>query len=121
MRKTILAAIVAFAFPLAAQADGHGHDKLSGEEISALVSGNTVEGSMMASCPYAEFYAADGMIKGDGYGGEWMIEGDTMCFSYGGESAGCWNVMMDGETLHWVMDGEVAGDGMVKPGNTNNF
>jgi hypothetical protein len=121
MRKTVLAAVVAFAFPLAAQADGHGHHGLSGEEISALVSGNTVEGSMMESGPYAEFYAADGAIKGAGYAGEWMIEGDTMCFSYDGESAGCWNVVMDDDMLNWVMDGQVAGDGMVMPGNTNDF
>ena len=36
----------------------------SGAEIQAAISGNTVQGNMDASGAYAEFYAADGTIKG---------------------------------------------------------
>lgn len=96
-------------------------DTLSGDEIRATVSDHTVAGSMLESGPYAEFYQADGMIRGDGYTGMWSIEDDTMCFSYGGESAGCWHVGMEDGTLHWIQDGEVLGDGMATPGNVNGF
>jgi hypothetical protein len=96
-------------------------DTLSGEEIRDTVSDHTVEGSMMESGPYAEFYQADGMIKGDGYTGSWSIVDDTMCFEYGGEPAGCWEVGMEDGKLMWMQDGEMLGDGMAQPGNTNGF
>ncbi len=94
---------------------------LGGEAIRAAISGNTVQGNMLDSGAYSEFYAADGTIKGDGYTGAWAIEGDAMCFTYGEEEATCWQVRLDGEQITWLQDGADLGDGTIVPGNPNNF
>ena len=41
-------------------------DAASGDAIKAAITGNTVQGSMLASGVYTEFYAADGTIRGKG-------------------------------------------------------
>jgi len=94
---------------------------LEGEAIRAAVSGNTVQGNMLDSGAYSEFYAADGTIKGEGYTGTWTIERDAMCFDYGEEEAACWQIRLDGEQITWVQDGADLGDGTILPGNPNNF
>lgn len=102
--------------------------KLNGDEIRAKVSDTTITGTMLPDVPYAEFYGADGTIKGataDGpYSGTWSIDGDTMCFDYGDPAtASCWGVAAEGDaTVHWLdKDGNVGGSGTVAAGNTNNF
>ena len=55
----------------------------TGDQITAAISGKTVQGSMTASGAYTEFYGADGVIKGKDYSGKWRVNGDTMCFQYG--------------------------------------
>jgi hypothetical protein len=98
-------AILAFGLlPVAAMAQ----DLATGAEISAAITGNTVQGSMSASGAYTEFYAADGAIKANGYTGTWTVEGDAMCFDYG-EGKDCWGVRIDG------------GTGTIVAGNPNNF
>jgi hypothetical protein len=92
----------------------------TGAEITAAISGNTVQGSMTASGAYTEFYAADGAIKGQGYTGTWTVEGDTMCFDYG-EGKDCWGVRIDGEAVTWVQDGADGGTGTIVAGNPNSF
>ncbi len=92
----------------------------TGPEITAAISGNTVQGSMTASGAYTEFYAADGVIKGDGYTGTWTVDGDTMCFSYG-EAPDCWNVRIEGEAVTWVQSGADGGTGTIVAGNPNNY
>ena len=57
---TILAAVLLAAPSFAL-------DLATGDAIKAAVSGNTIQGSMTSSGPYAEFYAEDGTVKGDGY------------------------------------------------------
>ena len=54
---------------------------LTGAEIAALVSGNTVKGPK-----FSEFYAPDGSIRGreiedtdEEYLGTWHVEGDQLC------------------------------------------
>lgn len=89
-------------------------------EITAAIAGNTVQGSMSASGPYTEFYAKDGTIKGDGYTGKWMAEGEAMCFNYG-ENWDCWGVRLDGASVTWVKDGKDGGTGTIVAGNPNNF
>ncbi len=118
MRKSVLAFAFVVFVPFAGANAG---EMLSGSEIEEVVSGNTVSGSMMDGTAYTEFYADDGTIKGDGYTGEWSIDGDAMCFSYDGESVDCWNVSGSGDAINWVQDGEVAGTGMVTTGNPNDF
>jgi hypothetical protein len=92
----------------------------TGAEITAAISGNTVQGSMTASGAYTEFYAADGTIKGKDYSGTWTVDGDMMCFSYG-EAPDCWNVRIEGETVTWVQDGADGGTGTIVAGNPNNY
>ena len=95
----------------------------TGEEIKALVSGSTIQGSMLVDeyQKYSEFYMADGTIKGDGYDGKWSIEGDTMCFEYGGNSSGCWAAKIEGPAIIWLKDGKVDGAAVAKTGNGNNY
>ena len=95
-------------------------DLATGDQISAAISGNTVQGGMSDGSAYTEFYDADGSIKADGYEGAWTIEGDQMCFDYG-EGADCWSVLLDGEMVTWVKDGEDAGTGTILTGNPNEF
>ncbi|MGF1447389.1 MAG: hypothetical protein ACFBRM_14490 [Pikeienuella sp.] len=93
---------------------------ITGDEIRALVSDNTVEGSMFSSGRYTEFYAADGTIRGEGYTGAWTVEADAMCFDYG-EGPDCWQVGGSAEELFWIQNGEVGGTGAVVAGNPNDF
>jgi uncharacterized protein YcfJ len=107
----------------AADADAMATDDamLAGEAIRAAVSGNTVQGNMLDSGAYSEFYAADGAIKGDGYTGTWTIEGDAMCFDYGEGKRPAGRRALQGDQITWVQNGADLGDGTIVPGNPNNF
>lgn len=117
MPRIAAAALLAAALALPAAAE----ERLTGEQIRATVSGNTVEGSMTDTGRYAEFYAADGTIRGEGYTGAWSVEGNTMCFKYGEDPADCWGVGKAGDEVLWIKDGAVLGTGMVRAGNPNEF
>lgn len=95
-------------------------DLATGDAIKAAIAGKTVQGSMIASGAYTEFYAEDGTIKGDGYAGTWTVEGDAMCFDYG-EGASCWGVRLSGDQVAWIKDGKEDGTGTLVDGNPNNF
>jgi hypothetical protein len=105
----VLASFPAFAETLA-----------TGEQITAAIGGKTVQGSMMSSGAYTEFYQADGAIKGADYAGTWTIKDNQMCFDYG-EGADCWSVRIDGEAVTWVRDGKDGGTGTIVTGNPNNY
>ena len=107
-------ATLAFAFPAFAE------DLAKGDAIKAAITDKTVQGSMVASGAYTEFYAADGTIRGSGYTGKGRVEGDTMCFDYG-EGASCWGVRLAGDSVTWVKDGKDDGTGTLIAGNPNNF
>jgi hypothetical protein len=92
----------------------------TGEQIRAAIAGNTVQGSMVESGAYTEFYAADGTIRGKDYTGTWTIEGDSMCFAYG-EAPSCWGVRIAGDQVTWVKDGADDGTGTIVAGNVNNY
>jgi hypothetical protein len=117
MKRVFAAAVLA----LAAAGVAHAGPAATGDEIKAAVSGNTVQGSMVASGAYTEFYAADGVIKGKDYTGKWRINEDTMCFQYGQDPETCFGVKLDGDQLTWVKDGKDDGTGTVVKGNPNNF
>ena len=93
----------------------------SGAEIQAAVSDNTVQGNMDASGAYAEFYAADGTIKGKDYTGKWTIEGDNMCFAYVDTPKDCYAVEISGDEVRWLKDGKSTGTGTIVKGNVNGF
>ena len=92
----------------------------TGEQITAAIGGNTVQGSMLEAGAYTEFYQADGVIKGAGYTAAWTIKDNQMCFDYG-EGADCWSVRIEGEAVTWVKDGADGGTGTIVAGNPNNF
>lgn len=119
MPRSVLAASI-FAVSLAGVSAAQSPEPMAGEAISGVVSGNTVEGAMLATGPYAEFYDADGTIRGDGYTGTWSVEGDAMCFEYG-EGPDCYGVGQAGDEILWIKDGEVSGTGRLVDGNPNNF
>jgi len=93
----------------------------TGDQIRAAIAGNTVQGNMDASGPYAEFYAADGAIKGKDYTGQWSVEGDAMCFVYQDTPKMCWNVEINGDQLRWIQNGASQGTGTIVHGNANGF
>ncbi len=95
-------------------------DLATGDAIKAAIADMTVQGSMIDSGAYTEFYAADGTIRGDGYTGTWTVENDQMCFNYG-EGANCWSARLSGDSVTWVKDGKDDGTGTLIPGNVNNF
>jgi hypothetical protein len=97
-------------------ADGHA----DAAAIRAAIIGNTVEGGMSDGAAYAEFYAADGAIKGKDYAGTWTIEGDRMCFAYG-EAPTCYGVRIAGDKVTWMSDTAEAGTGTIRAGNPNGF
>ncbi len=107
------AVMALFLIPFAAQAE----TRASGEALRAAIIGNTVEGAMMASGRYAEFYAPDGSIRGEGYQGRWSFDGDRMCFAYGEDPATCWAADLSGNKLTWLGAGGAEGSGTIRAGN----
>ena len=116
--KTITLAGALF---LAAMTPSFAGEMATGDQISAAISGNTVQGSMVAAGAYTEFYGADGVIKGKDYSGKWRVNGDTMCFQYGTDPEACWGVKISGSDVTWVKDGKDDGTGTIVTGNPNNF
>ncbi len=92
----------------------------TGEQITTLVAGNTVQGSMLESGSYTEFYQADGVIKGADYIGKWSIKDNQMCFDYG-DGPDCFSVRVAGDAVTWVKDGADDGTGTIVKGNPNNY
>lgn len=93
----------------------------TGDQIRAAISDTTITGNMDASGPYAEFYQADGAIKGKDYTGTWTIEGDTMCFAYADTPTECYGLEIAGDQVRWLKDGKSLGTGTIVKGNTNGF
>ncbi len=110
----IAAAALAFVAPAFAQ------DMATADAITAAISGNTVQGSMISSGAYTEFYGSDGVIKGKDYAGKWTVDVDKMCFDYG-EAVTCYGVRIAGDQVTWVADGKDDGTGTIVAGNPNDF
>jgi hypothetical protein len=116
--KTLISAAAMF---LVASGLAHAGGMATGDQIQAAISGNTVQGSMIATGAYTEFYGADNVIKGKDYSGKWRVNGDTMCFQYAQDPEACWQVKLDGDQVTWVKDGKDDGTGTIVKGNPNNF
>lgn len=96
-------------------------DPADGAMITQTITGNTVQGSMVSSGVYTEFYDADGTIRGADYQGKWSVKAGQMCFEYGQDPATCWNMRVEGDQVTWVLDGKDLGTGTVVGGNPNGF
>ncbi len=94
-------------------------DMATGAEIKAYLSGNTLQGST-GTDPFAEYYDADGTIRGDGYSAKWKVEGDTGCMDYG-NGFGCWTAIIHEEGAIWIKEGEADAASMLLQGNPNNY
>lgn len=92
-----------------------------GDQITAAISGNSIQGNMDASGPYSEYYGADGTVFGKDYKAKWSVEGDTMCWVYDGSPKDCWGVEIASDQVKWVKDGKAQGSGTIVSGNPNNF
>jgi hypothetical protein len=81
--------------PPPSQAEG---EPLSGDELRALVTGNTVSGHHDSGMPYSEYHSPDGRVFGHNNhdpvkDGCWRVRGDSICYSYeSGKAPGlfCW-------------------------------
>ncbi|WP_057792071.1 hypothetical protein [Roseovarius atlanticus] len=115
MRHFVLAAVAALAAgPLAAG------ELATDDEITAAISGNTVQGDMSDGTAYTEFYDTDGTIRGADYTGKWNVSDDQMCFDYG-EGENCWGVALDGENVSWMNGDTADGTGTILEGNPNEY
>ena len=81
MRRILLICSCLLAFPAFAQ-------KLKGDEIRVLFSGNSITGTYVDGGKFSEFHAMDGRALGDsGYSINtdacWNTDGDKVCYHYG--------------------------------------
>jgi len=92
----------------------------SAKQIKTAVADHTYQGSMTQD-RFAEYYAADGSIKAEGYSGKWHVKDGEMCFQYGSDSENCWGVQLNGPALTLLKAGAIDGTGMLIEGNPYNF
>jgi hypothetical protein len=100
---------------------------LTGEEIKALFTGNTVAGTYTHGGLFSEYHAADGRAIGDnGYtlnvDACWNTDGDKVCYHYGpykDRRTYCFTVEKAGESLilRVAGSGKLNAIGMVETGN----
>ena len=118
--KTITAS-AALALAVLIGAPLQAADAPTAQEITDAVSDHTYQGSMsVGGSGFAEYYAADGSIRGVDYSGKWRTEDGVMCFNYG-EDDRCFEVTLDGPSMVMLKDGKIDGNGMLTPGNPQGF
>lgn len=93
----------------------------TGAQIRQAVSGHTVEGNMVGTGRYTEFYAADGSVRAKDYRARWSVEGDSMCWVYEGQPKDCWQVSLKGDQIGWMKRGKILGSGTRVQGNPNRY
>jgi hypothetical protein len=102
MRRTLLMLWLALAGP--ALAEEKPASDLSGSEIRAEVSGNTLTGFNTSGVWFSEYHAPDGRIFGHNNGnpvidGCWSVKGDEVCYAYARgrvEGTFCWRMSRGG-------------------------
>ncbi|WP_133176165.1 hypothetical protein [Pelagivirga sediminicola] len=87
----------------------------SPDELRAALVGNTFTGDMGGG-GYASFFAEDGTYEDAAGGGTYEITDEGVC--YPGTDFGCYEAEIDGDQLEWFQNGESAGTGVIKQGNT---
>lgn len=86
-------------------------EKLSGDVIKELFTGNTVAGHYLHGGLFSEFHAADGRALGDNgftlnVDACWNIDGDAVCYHYGPRAdrrTYCFLVEKEGETYRLLV------------------
>ena len=121
-RTAIALTVGIMAAALSMSAAAEAEEAPTAAEISAAVSDHTYQGSMSAAeSGFAEYYAPDGTIRGDGYSGEWRAEAGAMCFQYGDKPERCFEVTINGPSMVMYKDGKIDGNGMLIEGNPLGF
>lgn len=92
-----------------------------GAAITAAVSGNTISGNMAASGAFEEFFAENGQIRGNGYSGQWRVDGNALCLAYDGDPPGCWELMINGNAIIWIGRSGEEGTGTIIKGNPAGY
>lgn len=113
--------------PPPAQTEGK---PLSGAELRALVTGNTVSGHHDSGMPYSEYHSPDGRVFGHNNhdpvkDGCWRVRGDSICYSYeSGKAPGlfCWRFYhaKDGNYRILLPATGTQGSAVVSKGNPEN-
>lgn len=102
--------------------------KIAPADLPAVVANRTYRGEFDGE-PYAEYYAADGTLRGkqgtETYTGSWKVVGEQLCFSYPKPAADaevdCYDVLQNGDAVTWVdSDGAVVATVFVE-GNPDNL
>ena len=104
--------------------------KLTAADFNKTIVGSTLSGTTSKQHSWAEYYLADGTIKGlwDGnhrYPGGWKLDGDKVCFQYPEAPSynSCYILAVQGDHV-WYLDesGAATGAGAtLHPGNSNNL
>jgi hypothetical protein len=108
---------------IAASAAFASAQSLTGDSIKSRIIGNTIGGGMADNTRFTEYYAVDGEIRGaDGagkpYRGKWSVDGDRMCFQYGEDRPGCFELRLTGTVVEFYTEaGQFAGVGALQAGN----
>ncbi|MFX0540769.1 hypothetical protein ACEWPM_003420 [Roseovarius sp. S4756] len=87
----------------------------SPDELREALVGNTFQGDMGGG-GYASYFGEDGRYEDATGGGTYEITDEGVC--YPGTDFGCYMAEVDGNQLEWFQDGESAGTGVIKKGNT---
>lgn len=99
----------------------HAESVASDDALRAALAGNTVQGSMLATGGYAEYYAPDGTIHAADYTGTWAIRGGKICFAYGDDPASCWAAVISGSHVVWISEAGEEGSGTITAGNPSGW
>lgn len=102
-------------------------ERLSGEDIKKLFTGNTIAGFYVSGGFFSEYHAADGRALGDNgfqinIDACWNVQDDNVCYHYGkppDRRAHCFTVERQGEalTLKIAGTGRINGAASIIPGN----
>ena len=79
--------------------------ELTGAEVAAWISGNTVVGTW-AGAAYRQYFSPDGWTDYDQVGvavdrGRWWVTDDRYCSHWDASGDACYRVLRDGDTLIW--------------------